>query len=101
MGMAIEHSRIVLQNEELLKSSVLLQVDEPLPISKKDLLDLRGPHESETLLVLRCLHYDFMGTDGFHYIIHPLRPSVELSLNMEEWKFIGNDPDRPSPSFTT
>ncbi len=42
VGMAIENPWIILQNKELLKSSIPLQIDESFPIGKEYLLDLRG-----------------------------------------------------------
>ncbi len=99
MGMAVIYARIILQDEELLKTPILLQVGEPLSVGEEDLLDLMGFHESKALSVFRCFHDDFVSPDGLHHIVHPFRSSIEFSLNMEEGEFIGDDADRPSSPF--
>jgi len=101
VGMAIKYPRIILQDEELLKTAVFLKIEEPLPIGEKDPADLVRIHQGKALIVIRGFDDDLMGSDGLHHIIHPYRSTVKLPFDMEERKFIGNDPDGPTSSSLT
>src|SRR5580692_5382341 len=87
---------VILENQNVLESPVLLQIKNAVAESPEHVFDSLGRKRGQARLMVGSFDDDLVRPNPVHAIEHALGLAVEAALNAEGWKFVGNHSHRPS-----
>src|SRR5450759_4897107 len=86
---------MVLEEDDVAETVVLLQIDDALLEGPEDLFDEFLGHVAKGLAVVGPFDDDLMGADAVHLVVHALALAVQLAFDAEDGEFIGHDAHPP------
>src|SRR5579863_9319864 len=86
---------MVLENQDVLEPSVLLQIKNPVAEGPKYIFDSFGRQSSKSSGVVGSFDDDLVGPNPIHAVEHALSLAAQASFNPESGKLIGDHSDRP------
>jgi hypothetical protein len=87
---------VVFEDEDIPKSRVAPQIDDPFTVSQEDVLCTFEGQDGQGLFMPRRFDQYFMGPNPIHLVIDPFAFSVQFAFDSESGEFIGDDAQGPA-----
>src|SRR5262249_2391618 len=87
---------MVLEDQDVFESPVLLQIENSVAKSPQHILDALGWECRQCCVVIRRLDDDLVSADAIHLVKHAFGLAVQVAFNSEGRKLIGHNAHRPS-----
>ena len=85
----------VLEDEDVSKPRILLEVQDAVVERPQDVLDPPLAHAGEGLAVLGRLDDDLVGADAVHLVVHAVALAVQIALDLERRELVRHHPQLP------
>ena len=87
---------MILEDENVLEATVFLEIKNTVTEGPEHILNALGREISQAGVVVRSFDDDLVRADTVHTVKHALGLAVEVTLDAERGKFIGNYAHRPT-----
>ena len=92
-------SPVILENQDVLEAAVFLEVENAIAESPEHILDPLGWKVGQAGVVVRSFDDDLMRPNAVHAVEHALGLAVQIALDAECRKLVGNHAHRPARSI--
>src|SRR5215471_15709986 len=87
---------VVLENQDVLKSPVLLQIENAVPKRPQHIFNTLWRQSREARVVIWRLDDDLVCADAIHLVEHALSLAVQRAFNAKRGKLVGHNSYRPT-----
>src|SRR6266568_3568798 len=75
---------VIFEDADIFKTLVSLEILNAVGCQQQELLDFSRGCDPQMAIVLGILHQHFVGSDGVHAIVQPVRPARRLAFDVVE-----------------
>src|ERR1700674_556720 len=86
---------VILENQDVLEPPVFLEIQNAVAEGPKHVFDALGRQRRQAGIMIRRLDNEFMGADPVHLVEQAFGLPVEVPLNAQRRKLVGDNSHRP------